>query len=95
MIIVAGHLVVDSTDREAYLETCRAVVDAARTTKGCLDFAITADLQDAARVNVYERWSAREPLDSFRGAGVGDDQATMIRSASVAEYDVRNEALLF
>ena len=94
MIIVAGHLTVDPIDREAYLETCREVVDTARTAEGCLDFAITADLQDASRINVFERWSAREPLDAFRGAGVGDDQGAMIRSASVAEYDVTNEVRL-
>ena len=88
MIIVAGHLTVDPNEREAYLETCRDVVDAARATDGCLDFAICADLQDATRVNVYERWVGREPLDEFRGAGVGDDQGAMIRSASVAEFAV-------
>ena len=63
-------------------------------TEGCLDFAITADLQDASRVNVYERWVSREPLDAFRGAGVGDDQGAMIRSASVAEYAVTGEVAL-
>ena len=94
MLIVAGHLTVDPAQREAYLETCREVVDAARTTEGCLDFAITADLQDAARVNVYERWVGREPLDTFRGAGVSDDQGAMIRSASVAEYAVTDEVAL-
>ena len=93
MIIVAGHLTVDPTDREAYLETCREVVDAARATEGCLDFAVTADLQDASRVNVFERWSGREPLDAFRGAGVGEDQGAMIRTVSVAEYDVTNDVV--
>jgi hypothetical protein len=50
MIIVSGHLVVDPAQRDAYLDTCREVVDAARTTDGCLDFAISADLQDPARI---------------------------------------------
>ena len=44
MLIVAGHLVVDSLQRDSYLADCRAVVRQARKSPGCLDFAISADL---------------------------------------------------
>jgi quinol monooxygenase YgiN len=86
MVIVSGHLIV--TDREDYLATCREVVEQARSAPGCLDFAISADLIDPARVNLLERWESRAAVEAFRGDGVGGEQAAMIVSASVAEYDV-------
>ncbi len=88
MVIVAGHLLVDPAQRGAYLETCRAVVEQARATPGCLDFALSADLVDDRRINIVERWQTQAAVEAFRGSGVDDEQGDVIRSASVAEYDV-------
>jgi quinol monooxygenase YgiN len=55
MVIVAGHTTVDPEQRESYLAGCVSVVEQARGTAGCLDFAITADLHDPDRVNLFER----------------------------------------
>jgi hypothetical protein len=41
--------------RESCLAGCMSVVDKARRADGCLDFAITADLIDPGRVNLFER----------------------------------------
>jgi quinol monooxygenase YgiN len=94
MVIVAGHLIVDPDEREAYLEGCREVVELARQTDGCLDFAICADLVDPARINVYERLESQEAVEAFRGDGVQDEQAAVIRVASVAEYGAVEERVL-
>jgi quinol monooxygenase YgiN len=94
MVIVAGHLLVDPDQRAHYLEGCAAVAEAARRTDGCLDFAITADLVDPARVNVYERWESQEAVEAFRGDGVEGDQAAMIRRATIAEYGAVEERVL-
>ena len=94
MVIVAGHLVVDPAERAAYLESCRPGVDQARRTHGCLDFAISADLLDPARVNVLERWESQDALEAFRGEGVSGEQAAAIWSASVAEYGAVEERVL-
>jgi quinol monooxygenase YgiN len=88
MVIVAGHLVVDAAERAAYLDGCVAVVEAARTADGCLDFALSADLVDDRRVNILERWESQEAVEAFRGAGVSGEQAAAILSTSVSEYDV-------
>lgn len=88
MLIVAGHLMVDPEQREAYLAGCAAVVEQARAAPGCLDFAITADLLDAGRIDVFERWESQAAVEAFRGGGPSDDQGAAMRSASVAEYDV-------
>lgn len=94
MIIVAGHLIVEPKQREAYLADCVSIVEQARRTAGCLDFALSADLADPGRINVYERWESRAAVEAFRGSGPSDAQGALIRSASVSEYDAANERSL-
>ncbi|WP_416565529.1 putative quinol monooxygenase [Nocardia testacea] len=88
MLIVAGHLIVDPPARAAYLAGCIGVVDQARSAPGCLDFALSPDLTDPARINILERWTDRQSLEAFRGSGTGDEQNAAIRGASVAEYEI-------
>ncbi|AGB23678.1 hypothetical protein Mycsm_03376 [Mycobacterium sp. JS623] len=94
MVIVAGHLVVDPQHRDDYLSGCVEVVRQARRTAGCLDFALSADLIDPGRVNIFERWESQAAVEAFRGGGTSDEQAASIRCASVAEYDVEGERTL-
>jgi quinol monooxygenase YgiN len=90
MVIVAGHLVVKPYQRESYLAGCASVVELARRAPGCLDFAITADLLDAGRINVFERWESQAAVEAFRGSGPSDEQSAAMLAAEVAEYDVAN-----
>lgn len=94
MVIVAGHLIVDPDTRDAYLEGCRSVVEAARVAEGCLVFALSPDLLDPGRINILERWESQGAVEAFRGSGVSGEQAAEIRTASVAEYDVVGERRL-
>jgi quinol monooxygenase YgiN len=88
MVIVSGHLIVAAEDRDAYLATCVAVVEAGRRAPGCLDFALSADVVDPGRINILERWESQAAVESFRGDGVDEEQGAAILAASVAEYDV-------
>jgi len=88
VVIVAGHITVESHQREAYLAGCVSVVEQARRATGCLDFAITADLLDSSRINIFERWESQAAVETFRGSGPSDDQSAAIVSASVAEFTV-------
>ncbi|MGY1671513.1 putative quinol monooxygenase [Geodermatophilus sp. SYSU D00710] len=88
MLIVAGQLHVDPAHRDSYLAGCVTVVEQARRSNGCLDFALSADLVDPGRINVFERWESRDAVEAFRGSGPSDDQSAAMLSASVAEYDV-------
>ncbi len=94
MVIVAGHLVVAEEVRTDYLAGCADVVEQARRSPGCLDFAISADLLDPARINVFERWDSQAAVEAFRGDGTDADQGAMITSASISEYDVAGERRL-
>jgi quinol monooxygenase YgiN len=88
VIIVSGHLSMDAAARPAYLAGCVAVVEAARRTPGCLDFAVCADPLDPGRVVVIERWESVEAVEAFRGSGPDEGQQAAITDAEVAEYEV-------
>jgi quinol monooxygenase YgiN len=88
MLIVAGHITVEPQQRESYLAGCISVVEQARRAAGCLDFAITADLIDPGRINIFERWESQAAVDTFRGSGPSNEQGAAMVSASVAEYDI-------
>jgi len=88
MIIVAGQILVEPEQREGYLQSCVEVIEQARKAPGCLDFALTADLVTAGRINVFERWESAEAVRSFRGDGPNQEQQAEMISASVSEYEV-------
>lgn len=88
MLIVAGKIYVDPVVRSQYLDDCVAVVEAARSFDGCLDFALTADTVEPGRINVYERWKSDEQLERFRGSGPEGPQAEQIRDAEVHKYRI-------
>ena len=52
-IIVSGQLFVDPDRRDAYLAARVPIMAHAREAPGCEDFALSADLLDPARINVY------------------------------------------
>ncbi len=92
MIVVAGHLRVGAADRDEFLLRSREAVELARLAPGCHDFAVSADVVDRERVNVYERWTDRAALQAFRGDGPGEELNALIISADAQEFDVRSRA---
>jgi quinol monooxygenase YgiN len=83
------------TQRESYLAGRVSVVEQSRGTTGCLDFAVTADLIDPGRVNIFERWESQAAVETFRGSGPSDQQGAAMLSASATEYDVADVRPLF
>ena len=87
-VIVAGALFLDPADRERYLRDCAAVVEQARAAPGCVDFALSPDLVEADRINVFEHWRTDADLRAFRGAGPDAGQAALLREVRVDEHRV-------
>ena len=87
---LSSPVISSSTPRSARTtySGCVDVVREARAADGCLDFALSADLIDAGRINILERWESAAAVEAFRGSGVGGEQGAAILTASVAEYDV-------
>ena len=79
MVIVAGHITVDPEQRESYLAGCMSVVEQARRADGCLDFAITADLLDPGRVNLFERRETQAAVETFRRSAPRNGQGAATR----------------
>jgi quinol monooxygenase YgiN len=95
IVIVAGHVTVEPQQRESYLAGCVIIVEQAREAAGCLDVAVTADLVDPGRVNIFERWESQAALEAFRRNGPPFEHGTAMLSVSVAEYDVADVRPLF
>ena len=95
MLIVAGHLELDPADRDAHVRASAQAVCLARQAPGCLDFAVSADPVDLARVNVYERWASPEDLEAFRNSGGDEDGEPVdlgrIRRFCIDRYTVSTE----
>ncbi|GAA2493601.1 antibiotic biosynthesis monooxygenase [Streptomyces thermolineatus] len=91
MIIVSGYLHVAPEKRDAYVAGCRGIVERARASDGCLDFALSADQVDPGRVNVYERWESDEQLVGFRGSAPDSAPASEIIQARLCKYRISAE----
>lgn len=94
MVIISGSLHVRPAQRAAYLDRCRTVVEQARSSPGCLDFGLSADLLDPGRVNVSERWASVAAVEDFRGDGPADDRTAMLVGAEVSQFVVTAEQRL-
>jgi quinol monooxygenase YgiN len=94
LIVVAGHLRVAPEHRETYLDDCRPVVELARATPGCLDFALSSDPIDPWRINVFERWRSVDDVEAFRGSGPGGPDTAASIDAYVEQYEVRTTTAL-
>ncbi len=86
MIIIAGHLRVAASDRDAYLAAVGDVAAQARQAPGCLDFVQSPDPIETDRINIYERWGSDEELLAFRTSG--DDQTEPVATPDVLGADV-------
>jgi len=95
MVIVAGHITVEPQQRESYLAGCVSIVEQARGAAGCLDVAITADLIEPGRVNIFERWESQAALEAFRSSGPSNEQRPAMLTVSVEEYDIADVRPLF
>jgi Antibiotic biosynthesis monooxygenase len=77
------------------LADCVSVVERARRAAGCLDCAVTADLIDPGRVNIFECWESQAALDAYRGSGPSDGLAAVMLSASVADDKIADARPFF
>ena len=88
MYIVSGYLTIASDRRDEYLSRCTDIVIAARSAPGCVDFALSADLLEPDRVNVFECWQDVESLDRFRESGPDDELIELIIRGDTWQHEV-------
>ena len=88
MIIVAGHLTVAPDNRGAFLADALTVITAARDAPGCVDFHLSADPIDPARINIFEHWDSTDAVEAFRGSGPSSEQQAAILGADVHQHTI-------
>jgi quinol monooxygenase YgiN len=93
MLIIAGTLTVEASERERYMSAIGDVAAQARRAPGCFDFVQAPDLIDPTRINIYERWASDEDLENFRSSGASSEAAEkpappQIKAADVAKYRI-------
>lgn len=94
MIIIAGHGVIDATERDAHVDAFRGLVARARAADGCLHAAITADSVDPERFEMVEIWRDAEALDAWRRRAPAP-RARKPRHLDVKRYDATDGGPLF
>jgi quinol monooxygenase YgiN len=68
MVIVGGTMVVEASQRDAFLAGRLDAMRASRAEPGCLEYAFSADPVDPSRVVLFEIWESQEALDAHLAA---------------------------
>ncbi|QLC25392.1 antibiotic biosynthesis monooxygenase [Parasphingopyxis algicola] len=63
-VVVSAMVDLEPEKREEALKTAQPFIDGALSQDGCIAYAWTADLNDPARVQVFEEWESEEALAS-------------------------------
>ena len=71
MIIIAGYTLTAPDQRDATVAAFADMVQRARKHDGCLDLAISADVVDPKRVNLFECWRDQNALNAWRKVAKG------------------------
>ena len=65
MIIVILKMVVRPEKREDLIEIIRGILEPTRVEKGCLDYHLYQDFEDANTFVVLEQWATQQDLERF------------------------------
>ena len=61
-IVISAQIDLDPAQREAALKSARQWIDGALSQPGCIHYDWSADLDNPARVNVFEEWESEDSL---------------------------------
>ena len=95
MVIIAGHELVDASDRDRYVDAFKNLVQRCRAFEGCIEVWITADSVDPARVNTIEIWESSDALDAWRRQASAPDPRIEVVEAAMRRYDATDGGPLF
>jgi quinol monooxygenase YgiN len=88
MVIIAGKMYVAPEDRDKFVESHRDVIQAARKADGCIDVAVSADLIEPNRVNMFELWESDEQLKAWQAVATGPTLRVPILDGDVRKHQV-------
>ena len=96
MLIVSGVFEIDPADREAGLSAAVRMAQQSRQEAGCHSYAFYADVEDPARIRVFEEWESGEALQlHFATPHMAEFRAALGRikmtRGGVCRYEVSGE----
>jgi quinol monooxygenase YgiN len=99
MIVVSGVFEIDAADREAGLQAAVRMATESRKEGGCHSYAFYADVEDPARIRVFEEWESGDALERhFRTPHMTEFRAALGRikmvRGEVWRYEVAERAKL-
>jgi quinol monooxygenase YgiN len=91
VILVTGTIDIDPDQRDAFVAAAQKVTAPTRAEEGCEHYAFSADLDDAGRFHVSERWASEESMAAHMAsphlAAFLGDIAPMVRASEVWHWD--------
>lgn len=62
MLIIAGTIRLDPSNRDAAIEAAVEMMDATATEAGCVSYDFSADFRDPGLFHLFEEWESEEHL---------------------------------
>jgi quinol monooxygenase YgiN len=99
MLVVSGEFVIDDADREAGLAAAVEMAHATRKEPGCRSYGFYTDVEDPARIRVFEEWESGDALERhFRTPHMAEFRAALGRikmlRGEVWRYEVADRTKL-
>ena len=96
LLIVAGDIEIDPAHRDRATEAATRMMAATRQEEGCLEYTIAADIDDAGRFVILEKWASPAALEAhFATPHMAEFQGAMaglgIRRLDVKRYEIARE----
>jgi quinol monooxygenase YgiN len=94
VILAMATLDIDPAQRDVFIEAARAAAAIFRGQEGCEHFAFSADLDDAGRFYIAERWSSEETLKAHDAQPASADfkaaMTPIVRGADFKKWNLDN-----
>ena len=99
MLVIAGTLTIDPTARATVADAVRAITEATRRERGCVDYRFSFDIDDDSLVHVFEQWESEPVWQEHMGtphvAEFGAAVGGAMKGADINRYDVSGSGPLF
>ena len=91
MIIIAGSLSFDPSDRDDVLASLAEVTEASRRDAGCVEYFWSEDLESPNTFRFFECWESQEMLDAHldqpHEAAFGERNLSRLTGATASTYE--------
>ncbi|MDH3211322.1 MAG: antibiotic biosynthesis monooxygenase [Myxococcales bacterium] len=93
MLVIAGHIRIDPSKREAAIAAAVDVMEATRREKGCLAYTFSTDLHDEGLIHIFEEWDSQDALDAhFKSPHMATFQKAIpdlgVKEMKIRRYEV-------